>query len=445
MLEKLTPIQKGLFPNASHTFDPFSRYVPLRVEARLDDVLMEYLYQSSRTTKDNTNNFFTSAQQTWGIAASVQTDDSTYQEPMLLWNAAKNHLPSVYVDGSKILEPEIGRPSVADEVPSNAPPIHVIGADALFSHVSEDAPPKAIRVVEITPPHQPVSISRTESVSASAFSWADSAIPPILASPAPVTYPPNEGFVLVGEIELFGQSKLRAKFEKWEGPAPPGVVVLPGTPASVESASLSDDFHLSAIIPSLEGTAFDDITFRKVTVFHQNYPFEATKGVGWHFSADLVVDGACGGLRDLLSKVLGVDEPVLGVQLFLGTSGGWNELPSLNSFTLEGVFSGIACKPVDGVILSQIGIKLFGIQTMKFDPKPRMALEYGFSVFGIMLLDVPGSVAPLKLDYEIQEYDGTVSLGAFIDVWNNPLGVNEFTVSCQPHPRYIKLTHFATS
>lgn len=58
MLEKLTPIQKGLFPNASHTFDPFSRYVPLRVEARLDDVLMEYLYQSSRTTKDNTNNFF---------------------------------------------------------------------------------------------------------------------------------------------------------------------------------------------------------------------------------------------------------------------------------------------------------------------------------------------------------------------------------------------------
>ncbi len=394
---------------------------------------MDYLTQGSLTTNSNTNKFFTSAEQTWGIAPSIQMNDSTYQEPMLLWNAAKKHLPSVYVDGSKLLKPEIGQPSVVDEAPSNAPPIHVIGADALFSHVSDDAPPKAIRVVEVRPPHQPVSISRTEHVTASTFSWADSAFPAALASSSPVTFPPKEGFVLVGELELFGQSNLRAKFEKWEGPPPPGVVVLPGTPASVESASLTDDFHLSSIVPSLEGTAFDDITFRNVTVFHQNYPFEATKGVGWHFSADLVIDGACRGLRDLLSKVLGVDEPILSVQLFLGTSGGWNELPSLSSFTLEGVFSGIACKPVDGVILSQIGIKLFGIQALKFDPKPRMALEYGFSVFGIMLLDVPGSVTPLKLDYEIQEYGGTVSLGASVDVWSNPLGVKEFTVSHQLH------------
>ena len=355
---------------------------------------------------------------------------SLYQEPMIFWNAAQSHLPYVYIGSSKILHPRIGEPPVEEDLPSDEAVIHVIGVDPLFSHLPEDAPVKATRVVEIGPRRQPLTrIARAPVVAAPASTG--SLLSPIFSSPVLATLPPDQGFVGVGEIELFGQPGLIARFETWEGPPPPGVVVRPDTPVSVERASLADDFHFSLIIFALLDTAFDDIIFRNVSVFHQNYQFEVTKRIGWHFSADLVIDESCGGLRDLLSKTLGVDEPTLSVYAFLGTSGGWDEPPSLHSFTLEGVFAGIVFKPMGGIILSRIGVRLFGIRTLKFDPDPCMALEFGFSVFGSMDVDVPDSIVPLSLDYEIQEYSGTVSLGAIVNVWKNPLGIDRFTVSIQ--------------
>jgi hypothetical protein len=98
---------------------------------------------------------------------------------------------------------------------------------------------------------------------------------------------------------LFGQPNLRAQFEKWEGPPPPGVFIHPDTTVSVERATLMDAFHFSSVISDLQGTAFDGITFHDVVIFHQNYQFDAMKCIGWHFSADLVIDESCGGLCDL--------------------------------------------------------------------------------------------------------------------------------------------------
>jgi hypothetical protein len=138
--------------------------------------------------------------------------------------------------------------------------------------------------------------------------------------------------------------------------------------------------------------------------------------------------------------VLGVNEATLTVYAFLGTRGGWDKPPSLHSFTLEGVFGGLAFKPVDGIILSQIGVRLFGIRTLKFDPGPRLALEFGFSAFGSMDIDVPSSIVPLRLDYEIREQSGIVSLEASINVWNNPLGVDGFTVSNQREDAETRLS-----
>lgn len=182
------------------------------------------------------------------------------------------------------------------------------------------------------------------------------------------------------------------------------------------------------MIPALKGTAFDNITFSNVSIYHQNYQFDATKAVGWHFNADLVIDKACGALHDVLVQALGVEEPVLDVYVFLGADGGWNKPPSLHSFTLEGVFAGIAVKPIDGVVLSKIGVRIFGIRTLKYDPEVRSALEYGFSVFGTMNLDVPGSTVPLNLEYVIQESGGAIYLGAGIDTWKNPLGAKGLVV-----------------
>ncbi|KAK7690710.1 hypothetical protein QCA50_005809 [Cerrena zonata] len=425
---------RGLSFNASEVFDPFSRYIPLRVEARLDDAIMDYIYRdlTSGTTPSTQSTLAMARRLTRDIPAqnSLNIPPSTfYQEPTILWNAAKSHLPYVTVGSSRIIEPEIAEPPSEDEEPTPERVVRVIGAEPLFSHVKEGKRVKATRVVE-------VKLSSTRRLasfirpSARALPRvARSSIQPILADPVPAEPVPEGGFVVVGDIELFGLPKLNAKFEKWEGPAPSNVVVLPDKPVSVERATFSQDLHFSTVISALEGTAFDDITFRNVSVYHQNYEFDETKTVGWYFNADLVIDESCGALHDVLTQALGVSEPTLGVSVFLGAEGGWNKPPSLHSFTLEGIFAGIAVKPLDGVVLSKIGVRLFGIRTLKFDPSPRSALEFGFSVFGTMNLDVPGSTVPLNLDYEIQEYSGAISLGASIDIWKNPLGASGLVLS----------------
>ena len=143
---------------------------------------------------------------------------------------------------------------------------------------------------------------------------------PILADLIPSAAIPDEGFVIVGNIQLLDL----ARFEKWEGPVPSNVVVLPDQPVAAEHATFPEEFYLWAVAPTLEGTAFNTITFNNVSVYYQNYQFDATKATGWHFDAELAINKACGALHDFLVQAfkLGVDEPVLGVYWFLSTDGG---------------------------------------------------------------------------------------------------------------------------
>ncbi|TBU36569.1 hypothetical protein BD309DRAFT_984853, partial [Dichomitus squalens] len=408
--------ESGFEFNVSEVFDPFSRYIPLRVEARLDDALMDYLFKSTRAVSE--------------LNSQAIPLSTSYQEPMILWNAAERHLPYIDVGNLQINNPTIAEPPseeeglIADEV------VHVIGARPLLSHVTEGERVKAVRVVELNLAAKRRLGQVFGPSSAARPRTPRSLLEPILADPGPASQPPDRGFVVVGDIALFGVESLSAKFEKWEGPAPSDVVVLPDNPVSIERATLTEDFHLSSVISALEGTAFDNITFRNISIYHQNYKFDTTKAIGWHFDADLVVDESCGALHDVLSQVLGVDEPDLAVHVFLGADGGWDRPPSLHSFTLEGIFAGLALKPLDGVVLSKIGVRLFGIRTLKYDPSPQSTLEYGFSVFGTMNLDVPGSTVPLSLEYEMQESGSAIFLGASIDTWKNPLGASGLVLSC---------------
>ncbi|TBU56241.1 hypothetical protein BD310DRAFT_931958 [Dichomitus squalens] len=424
----------GLDFNASEVFDPFSRYIPLRVEARLDDALMDYIHQSTLSaTASSAQSASLSSARVQRAVSELNSQaiplSASYQEPMILWNAAKRHLPYIDVDNSHINNPTIAEPPSDEEGPGADEVVHVIGARPLLSHVTEGERVKAVRVVELN-----LAAKRRLGKVYGPSSPARPRIPrslvePILADPGLTSQPPDGGFVVVGDIALFGFQSLSAKFEKWEGPAPSDIVVLPDNPVSVERATLTEDFHLSSVISALEGTAFDSITFRNISVYHQNYKFDTTKAIGWHFDADLVVDESCGALYDVLSQVLGVDEPDLAVHVFLGADGGWDRPPSLHSFTLEGIFAGLALKPFDGVVLSKIGVRLFGIRTLKYDPSPQSTLEYGFSVFGTMNLDVPGSTVPLSLEYEMQEFGGAIFLGASIDTWKNPLGASGLVLS----------------
>ena len=129
----------------------------------------------------------------------------SYLEPTLVWSAAKLHFPFVEVNGSGIIEPGIAELPPEDG-PEDDVVVHVIGADPLYTLVDESKEIKAVRVVELKIPPTP----QVETPISSQPRVKRSLLDPILADPIPSAAIPDEGFVIVGNIQLLDS----ARFEK---------------------------------------------------------------------------------------------------------------------------------------------------------------------------------------------------------------------------------------
>ena len=350
------------------TFDPWSLYVPLSIEPRLDIMIINNLKSGGATAQaedkmsmaHNITKRSIASESGMPLPTLPLGSSQAYQG--LAWNAAINGLPSLELPSLVIEYPKIARS------PRSVPPIS----------------------------HTPV---------------------------------PQSGFVLEGEVHIFGGAVV-GNLQKWMGPPPHDVVVGIEAP-SIERVAVQGDFRLSTLIPLLRGTPFDDIIFRNVAIYHQNYAFDKTKSIGWHFSADWVIDTSCGLLYNILTQVLGVSEPVLSIHAFFGELQQWSTPLNIHSFILEGVFASMKLSPVSGLTLTSIGVRLLGIRGFSFSPEPHSTLSFGFDIFGTMKLDVPGSVVPLDLHYEMGLAGSTVNLTAEIsgEIWEDALGVKGLMVS----------------
>ena len=364
-------------------FDPWSLYVPLSIEPRLDDMILKNLLSGGTTAKIPgvvaPHNIVKRSLHTGEPLPNLPLPEYNFEAPTLAWNAAINKLPSLQLANIVIKSPTIAHPP--DDVPSNRP-------------ITVHLPSRSKRSVLI-PPDTPL---------------------------------PQGGFVLQGQVDLFG-TVVVGDLEKWMGP-PPKDVVVGLDPPSIERVTVPGDFHMSMLIPLLQGTPFDDIIFRNVALYHQNYAFDRTKSVGWHFNADWVIDSSCGLLYEVLRQALQVDKPVLSIHASFGEQQGWNAPLSLHSFILDGVFADLTISPISGLTLTSIGVRLLGIRGLSFTPEPHSTLSFGFDVFGTMKLDVPGSVLPLDLDFEIGVMGSVVSLNAEISggIWEDALGVKGLLV-----------------
>ncbi|PVF92097.1 hypothetical protein CPB86DRAFT_239611 [Serendipita vermifera] len=379
---------KGYTFHGEQIFDPFSQYVPLLVEARFDDALMESLEQK---IKPVVSNKLVKAFLKRSIPMIEPSLPGVDVESTHLWQAANAGVSSMTIRGIQLSEPKVAQPPI---IPDN--PVHpdVPVADSLD--------------------HVPLVTGSLHLVRRAA---AAATLPVVLA---PDSLPPPQGFLVVGNIDLFGASAVKAQLEVWQGPAPADISVQPNQPAAFERATISGDLRLSTLIPSLSGSEYDRITFRNVTFMHQNYLFDKTKPIGWNLSADLVIDESAGAIHDILSRVLNVEEPVLGISANFGENWGWNQPLDVGGFTLEGVFAGVNVTPVNGVHLTTIGIRLFGIPSVEYESRPHTVLNYAYSVFGSMNLDITGAAVPVEVDYEIMaDSDGLYISG---DVPNGVLG-----------------------
>ncbi|PVF92098.1 hypothetical protein CPB86DRAFT_844605 [Serendipita vermifera] len=378
--------------HGTQSYDPFSRYLPLLLEARFDDALMDYLAERplSTGTGKHLTNFFKRSIPT--LEPSLPQADA---ESTRLWQAANAGVSSMAIRGIRLSEPKVAQPPTIPDTPLNA-----------------DIPTSGSLI------HTPL-ITRSRNL---ARRGAGEMLPIVLA---PDSLPPPQGFLVVGNIDLFGVSAVKAQLEVWQGPAPAGITVQPNKPAAFERATIGGDLRLSTLIPRLSGSEYDRVTFRNVTFMHQNYLFDKTKAIGWNLSADLVIDASAGVIHDVLSRVLNVEEPVLKISANFGENWGWNQPLDVGGFTLEGVFAGVDATPVKGVHLTTIGIRLFGIPSVEYEPVPHTVLEYAYSVFGSMNLHISGLAVPVEIDYEIMadNYGLYISGDVPNGIWGDACGV----------------------
>ncbi|KAF8434528.1 hypothetical protein L210DRAFT_3410298 [Boletus edulis BED1] len=375
MMATESPLRQGFAQEIY--FDPWSLYVPLGIEPRLDTMILNDL-KSGDATADVVAHKIKKRSLASNMGDPLPNlplpEYSSDAYPTLAWNAAIKGLPSLELPDIVIKYPMIASGPLADD----------------------DVP--------------------TDESIAHRTSRSRRSIP--LGTPVP-----QNGFVLQGEVDVFGTAVV-GNLEKWMGP-PPEDVVVGIDPPSIERVVVPGDFHMSMLIPLLRGTPFDDIIFRNVAIYHQNYAFDKTKSIGWHFNADWVIDSSCGLLYDILTKALQVNKPILSIHASFGEQQRWSAPLSLHSFILEGVFPDLSISPVSGLTLTSIGVRLLGIRGFSFTPEPHSTLSFGFGIFGTMKLNVPGSVVPLDLDYEMGLTGRTVNLGAEISgsIWEDALGV----------------------
>jgi hypothetical protein len=237
----------------------------------------------------------------------------------------------------------------------------------------------------------------------------------------------------VGQIALFGNPDITVQLKRCRGATTHYLYLDPTSQKMVEEiASINEPFHLSSVIRSLKSTAFEHITFNNATFYHRIYPYDKEKVGGWYFKGELNIGESCGHLHNILTNVLHLKNTTLEVEGAFGIKGAWNRHLEPHSFMLEGFIPGASSKPVHGVHLTKIGVRLMAIRKVTHGPKPDSVLTYGFGMFGTMELDVPDSSKPLLLEYEIRESNGRVHIGASVvgDVWKHPFGVEMVVSLC---------------
>ncbi|KAF8662711.1 hypothetical protein AX16_001153 [Volvariella volvacea WC 439] len=247
------------------------------------------------------------------------------------------------------------------------------------------------------------------------------------------TVPPDSGFALEGEITLFGIPELTATLKSWHGPPPAGLEI--GDELPVCQQAEIDNIHVFAFLPWVAGTPLENAHLSKVTFTYQNYEFEPLKPIGWSISADLVIDEQFGSLSQILSQVLQIPPDSLTIQVTasLGLNQSWSSLPSVNNFVLQGLIfvkdpvtdAYKSIKLCDKVSLNHIGVRLFGLSRYVLGSAGETTTSYGFSLFGELGLEIPGSKKPLEFDFEISEFGGIAQLSALLkgDIWKNALGL----------------------
>jgi hypothetical protein len=410
-------------------FDPFSRYLPFRIEGELDKAILESYVEENTVGPPPPKKKKKS-----GKTLPQDTQSAISPSTMVLHRDLST---ASELDASPLIPSSLSLLAVSNNPGrsgvTHLPPIPIYIWRTVLAGAS------SVNVHEAVI-HSPIVRPHVLDENVSAFSIFNNLLSTVALTQDRVTMydPPPEGFTLEGDIDLFGIKDLNAKLYVWSGAIPPEVTVITNPPI-YDKALLTGDFKLSSVLPILNSTPFASITLRDVIFTYQNCVFDPTKAIGWHVDGNFVIEPSCGALYDILRTVLNVQEPIVHVHAGLGLKQGWGKPLSVSSFIFDGLLPGIQLNICDGFTLTSIGIELLGIHRMERVPKPHSVINYGFALFGSFNIDLPGSVTPLELDYRIFEIGGYVHLSSDLggEDWIEPLGIRGLRVCLFFYPPVV--------
>ncbi|KAG8734262.1 hypothetical protein FRC10_011809 [Ceratobasidium sp. 414] len=236
-----------------------------------------------------------------------------------------------------------------------------------------------------------------------------------------------------GTVKLFGLDR-EVQLQSWHGPIPTSIQL--GSEAPVYQRVQIDSIRPSQFIQLLENTPFSDFEFKQVTLTYQNYPFVKILPLGWTITADIPIDEKHGAIYNILRNVLQIPEDGLQLQALasLGLGRSWSSRPNVANFVVRGLLK-VNTQKIEGqtvpgirlhkdVVLTRIGLLVYGVGTSTLGIESKRSMEYGFKIFGDIHINIPSSVTPLELDFEIGEFGGVAELEASVkgDVWKNVFG-----------------------
>ncbi|KAF8139367.1 hypothetical protein K438DRAFT_2030588 [Mycena galopus ATCC 62051] len=269
------------------------------------------------------------------------------------------------------------------------------------------------------------------TTSATTLDKLDGTASPIIPDTAGGSSPLTD-FVLSGKLDhLFGV-KLAADLYSFNGELPAGLTPPADGSAPVCQVAVvnGDELQLSTLLPRLAGTEFSHMPFKKVFFTYQNCEIDPSKPAGLHMNADVVFDSSFGVVHDVLSTVLGIQNPTLHIQSDFGTaSSAFNKPLTRSSFTLSGSFPDLVIKPCPELSLSALTVELIGSESVPdpIDVAAQKKMSYDFHVTGAMHV---GLDQLLNLTFDITDTGGsTLALTATQTApWEDAFGVKGLTL-----------------
>jgi hypothetical protein len=409
LLDRLLQLRQGVVPQVGtvHVADHKTAFISRPVEHTADafntNALLTALLASSDeppVTADNT--------------AGQTLVDSTAPQNMAhasLWEDVLRH-PVVQVNGVELRNPafatvdtdghlaEISAASIA----SVQPGIHLsrVPASTAIRHLA-------------TIPQDPATSPLPTAHGLPGGAFFDSH----LLQAAPIRAAPP-GYVLTGDIQLYGI--LPGKLYSFQGTASNGAVH--------EIVTLADVLPLARLFPSFADGDFGSIRFENVQLRYDDRVTDDKKPPGTWLEGDMVFQGDLQPIADVLKSVFNQTDPKLHVEFFMGMIRDWNTLAPPEDFTISGSLEGINVKWANVIQFTSVGVRVSVNRTI--DPSPyRENIDLAFSFFGTSLVNVPGSIVPLGMDFTMTMDDGIVSLNLTLQDpdWKNAFGIEGLAVS----------------